>query len=89
VSTPATCPRVNTSANQRIQPGGTRPGGTPCPAFRGPWDKAIDYLRTLGQDLAVCSEASVGYGPLHDASPERPAFRRQVAPAWWRWRTGW
>jgi len=37
------------------------------PTFRGPWDKAIDYLRTFGQDLAVCFEASVGYGPLHDA----------------------
>lgn len=35
--------------------------------LKGPWHKAVDYLRGLKGDLAVCFEASVGYGPLYEA----------------------
>jgi len=35
--------------------------------FKGPWKKTVDYLRSFKEDLAVCFEASVGYGPLYEA----------------------
>lgn len=35
--------------------------------LKGPWHKTIDYLKSLKDDLAVCFEASVGYGPLYEA----------------------
>lgn len=35
--------------------------------LRGPWAKTVAFLQTLGNDLAVCFEASVGYGPLYEA----------------------
>lgn len=35
--------------------------------FRGSWQKTVDYLKSLKDDLSVCFEASVGYGPLYDA----------------------
>lgn len=35
--------------------------------LKGPWRKTVDYLRSLKDDLAVCFEASVGYGPLYEA----------------------
>jgi transposase len=46
--------------------------------LRGPWERAVTDLRSLGQDLAVCFEASVGYGPLHEALS---AFCRRVQVA--------
>jgi transposase len=33
---------------------------------RGPWVKMITFLEALRQPLAVCYEASCGYGPIHD-----------------------
>lgn len=35
--------------------------------LRGPWGRAVAYLKSLKDDLAVCFEASVGYGPLYEA----------------------
>lgn len=35
--------------------------------FKGTWHKTVDYLRSLKDDLVVCFEASVGYGPLYEA----------------------
>lgn len=35
--------------------------------FKGPWKKAVAHLQSLKDDLAVCFEASVGYGPLYEA----------------------
>lgn len=35
--------------------------------LKGPWKKTVAYLRSLKDDLAVCFEASVGYGPLYEA----------------------
>ena len=35
--------------------------------LQGPWHKTVAYLRSLKDDLAVCFEASVGYGPLYEA----------------------
>lgn len=35
--------------------------------LKGPWHKTLDYLKSLKDDLAVCFEASVGYGPLYEA----------------------
>lgn len=35
--------------------------------LKGPWHKTVAYLRSLKDDLAVCFEASVGYGPLYEA----------------------
>jgi len=35
--------------------------------LKGPWHKTLDYLRSLKDELAVCFEASVGYGPLYEA----------------------
>lgn len=46
--------------------------------LKGPWHKAVDYLRSLGQELSVCFEASVGYGPLYEALL---AFCRKVQVA--------
>lgn len=34
--------------------------------IRGHWSKMIDYLRDLRQPMAVCFEASCGYGVIHD-----------------------
>lgn len=35
--------------------------------FKGPWKKTVAYLQSLKEELAVCFEASVGYGPLYEA----------------------
>ena len=35
--------------------------------LKGPWSKMVRFLQSLDQPLAVCYEASCGYGPLHDA----------------------
>ena len=35
--------------------------------LKGPWRRTVDYLQSLKDDLAVCFEASVGYGPLYEA----------------------
>lgn len=35
--------------------------------LKGPWHKTVAYLRSLKDDLAVCFEASIGYGPLYEA----------------------
>ena len=35
--------------------------------FKGPWKKTVAYLQSLKEELVVCFEASVGYGPLYEA----------------------
>ena len=35
--------------------------------LKGPWHKTVAYLRSLKDELSVCFEASVGYGPLYEA----------------------
>lgn len=35
--------------------------------LKGPWHNTVAYLRSLKDELAVCFEASVGYGPLYEA----------------------
>ena len=34
--------------------------------IKGPWHKTTDYLKSLKDEIAVCFEASVGYGPLYE-----------------------
>lgn len=34
--------------------------------LKGPWHKTVAYLRSLKDELSVCFEASVGYGPLYE-----------------------
>ncbi len=46
--------------------------------FTGPAARVVTYLRSLGRDLMVCYEASVGYGPLHD---KLASFCRRVVVA--------
>lgn len=46
--------------------------------IRGHWTEAVDWLRSRGLPMAVCFEASCGYGSLHDALSR---FARRVVVA--------
>jgi len=43
---------------------------------RGPWGKVVDEIKRLAQPLAICYEASCGYGHLYDRL--RPMAKRLV-----------
>lgn len=48
--------------------------------IKGPWFRAVEFLRSYGGPMSVCFEASLGYGPLYEALEAlvRPAGGRVV-----------
>jgi len=45
---------------------------------RGPWARVVEHLRQEPGPMAICFEASCGYGPLYD---ELASFARRVLMA--------
>lgn len=46
--------------------------------LRGHWSKMVDWLRRQRREMAICSEASCGYGVLHE---QLAAFAKRVVVA--------